>query len=278
MSLTDNEFLSSIINSFELLPNLINSDAAIAISDLESFLTFKQANTFKIDIKVGMNIAKGGTSEQAIKTKTKQVSKCPKEVFGFPIIDCAIPISNSYTGNVVGTITYGISLEKESKVIDMSNELSSYSEELTASSEELASSTQELSSNSFKLNDFMNNTQTALIKMDDVIKYIKGLADTTNMLGLNAAIEAARAGENGRGFSVVADEIRKLAASSKDSTAKINETLKNVKEDINQAIERINQFSEICSNQAGQAEEIASSSQRLSQFSSELLKVAEDLY
>jgi methyl-accepting chemotaxis protein len=65
-------------------------------------------------------------------------------------------------------------------------------------------------------------------EIDNVIGFISDIAQQSNLLGLNAAIEAARAGENGRTFSVVAQEIRKLANNSKDATSQVSDSLNKI--------------------------------------------------
>ncbi|MFK7759464.1 MAG: methyl-accepting chemotaxis protein [Phycisphaerales bacterium] len=96
------------------------------------------------------------------------------------------------------------------------------------------------------ISDTVNDSVSAVTKLGDrseeigqIIGVINEIADQTNLLALNAAIEAARAGEHGRGFAVVADEVRKLAERTTNATKEVADSIQSIQEETKLAIERM---------------------------------------
>jgi PAS domain S-box-containing protein len=114
-------------------------------------------------------------------------------------------------------------------------------------------------------------------KIQNVVKVIKEIADQTNLLALNAAIEAARAGEQGRGFAVVADEVRKLAEKTGRSTQEIAAMVENIRTSTTLAIAEMVATVEIVKIGSAMAEKAGSSIVEINQGVSRALRGVEDI-
>ncbi|ABI40389.1 MULTISPECIES: methyl-accepting chemotaxis protein [Shewanella] len=110
-------------------------------------------------------------------------------------------------------------------------------------------SLEEISALMAQINNAASNIQSLSEqsqKINSVLSVIGGIAEQTNLLALNAAIEAARAGEQGRGFAVVADEVRNLASRTQSSTLEINEMLSELHKLVSLAVKTMEESQQSC--------------------------------
>lgn len=131
--------------------------------------------------------------------------------------------------------------------------------QMSATMEEMAASAVEVHDNQSLLNTEILNVNSLTEQINEVIEFIKEIADETRLLGLNAAIEAAKAGEAGLGFGVVAQEIRKLSNDSKQTVNKIKDFTLSIKESVSKTVKMGDTTTNATQMQASAIEEVSAS-------------------
>jgi methyl-accepting chemotaxis protein len=123
----------------------------------------------------------------------------------------------------------------------------------------------------------INNLGDLSNKIGEIVNLINDIAAQTNLLALNAAIEAARAGEAGRGFSVVADEIRQLAEESEDATNKIGGLVKEIQNGVGNAVSKMDESETVVNNSVSAIETTGDAFEKINSAALRLRELIENI-
>ena len=160
--------------------------------------------------------------------------------------------------------------ESHDKLTSIAEVLNNSFSHIAATMEELAVSSIDVTNNQHTLAQNINDINKISEDINNILNSIKNIADKTRMLGLNAAIEAARAGESGKGFGVVANEIRTLSESSKETTQKIVSLTDRIQSAIAKALNESESTLKTTENQSSSIEEVTGNVEELSGLVEEL--------
>lgn len=161
-----------------------------------------------------------------------------------------------------------------SELNDQARELAEIGKQLSEAVEQVPDIINEVSDFIKRYGDTLYTSVTEVKKhlndTDEVLDFISKVADQTKVLGINAAIEAARAGELGKGFGVVAGEVRKLAEHSATSVKNIATIMKNLEHSIGSIISSIEENNQLTEKQVSAAQQVAYAVSQLGQLADDM--------
>ncbi|MDR3588815.1 MAG: methyl-accepting chemotaxis protein [Negativicutes bacterium] len=275
--LSTEDILDRFVDIAPYLNPVMAEDVGISVIKGDRYVLYLPAETLDLGIKAGDPI-KSPAVQQAIDSGKRVVQTFTRETskFGVAYVASALPMKEGE--RVVGCLVVTQPIATQEKLKSVANDLAASAEEMTAGMEELSSRAAGLSATSRELDSVSNTLSDATRKTDEIVSFIKTVANQTNLLGLNAAIEAARVGDLGRGFGVVAEEVRKLAAASSESVKTIAEALNNIHTAIQLLAEKAKNIDLTVSGQVESAQSMTDASQSLAAMAAQLSELADSMY
>ncbi len=289
-----------LVNKYIFMPlnSIVNSTAKIAAGDL----TIK-TKTGSAD-EVGQLSTAIGTMTDNLKGVLKKVQNAAMHVSSTAQeLSASSEELKASTDQISGTtqdIAKGVG-QQSSKIVEISRAMKEMSEsvqQVAANAQKAAESATESSKTaqevgnistqvSGKMQDIklsVDGSAKVIKELDgksqrigEIINAITNIADQTNLLALNAAIEAARAGEHGRGFAVVADEVRKLAEESRNAANQITSLIKEIQDGTKGAVSSMEQGKKSVEDGAKTIEEAVSAINRIVQASGSMASMVQDI-
>lgn len=274
--MSSDSLLKSFVDIAPFINSLTMSDCAVAVCDTEKILVYVPGKTLDHKILPGDEVKPESVVGTAIRGGKRVIRQISKEVYGVPYVGIGVPIRDG-NNKIIGAVSFNESLERQETLMEMANGLFSAIRDVTGSTESLAAQAEELAAVGHHITGLGSQLGNSVHETNGVLKVMKKITAQTNLLGLNASIEAARVGDKGKGFGVVADEIRKLSESSTISLKEIEGIIRTLNGANGNLDGEITQISRISLEQAAAVQAVMSAIEEVNAMAQVLLEFAEKL-
>lgn len=269
----ESRVLESLMETLPIFKQLSAKETYIALFSREQVLGVWNADSFQVDfVREGEMLTEANPKHELVMSVMNQgvaaEEEEPEEVFGIPTAGKFVPVFED--GQVVGLVASLISRKESVKMESLSESLDNNLVESLGSIEEISQGAGTLSQELKIIHSTSEMMKEKADKASKLVSAIQGNASRSNILALNASIEAARAGEAGRGFSVVANEMGKLAQVSGSSAKEIDTSLADIFEAVSKVTDEVTKATEVANTQAAETEKIISTFENIVAWASEL--------
>ncbi len=271
-----NKTLHFFLEHASTIKQLFNEDVDITVTDREKVLEHLQSKEITVESSKGRILESDEPIKDAIRSNRRIALDISKEYYGTPFSAIMVPIHGN-NGESIGAIAVSKSTDKQAKLMEVAEKFTASSEEISASTEALAISSSSFSKYMNQLSNAQNEMRRQVETTTKILEMINAVAKNTRVLGFNAGIEAARSGEYGRGFSVVAKEITKLADQSANSVNEIKQLLDELNDKVKNVANIVEDTVQISTNQTTAIEEISQAIEQLTDGAAEIEELAKKI-